>query len=99
MPQLDAWFKSMDPESVGVVGINEDIVAGDGLAFLDEIGGVLYPVVEGGGRQREVYRYRGLPYTVLLDREGRIVKTFYGFGSTLKPIVDAVTEELARPEG
>lgn len=32
--------------------------------------------------------------TVVLDGRGRIVRTFYGFGTSIQPIVDAVEEEL-----
>jgi hypothetical protein len=29
---------------------------------------------------RAIYHYRGLPYSVLLDRRGRIVRRIFGFG-------------------
>jgi len=95
MPLLDAWYRDeADRDRVEVVGINEDVDARAGVDFLDELGGVAYPVLRGEGDQRERYRYRGLPYTVVLDRQGRIVRTFYGFGTSIQPIVDAVEEEL-----
>ncbi len=29
---------------------------------------------------KQVYHYRGLPYSVLLDRRGRIIERIFGFG-------------------
>jgi thioredoxin-related protein len=29
---------------------------------------------------KERYHYRGLPYSVLLDRHGRIIERIFGFG-------------------
>ena len=77
-----------------VIGINEDLRIEDALGLLDEIGGIGYSNLRGDGDQRARYHYRGLPYTVVLDREGRIVRSFYGFGTTVAPIQEAVTAEL-----
>jgi hypothetical protein len=38
-----------------------------------------------------------LPYTVVLDRELRVVKSFYGFGRTVDPIRETVMRELGIP--
>jgi len=53
-----------------------------------------YPVAEGRGRLRAIYGYRGLPYTVVLDREGRLVKALYGFGESIDPIRQATFAAL-----
>lgn len=98
MPLLDELHRKLAGRPVTFVGVNEDVAPSDGIAFLDEIGGVTYPVVEGGGRQKQRYRYRGLPYTVVLDADGRIVRAFYGFGSSIAPIERAVRRELDRLE-
>jgi hypothetical protein len=39
-----------------------------------------FPVLAGGGRMKARYRYRGLPYSVLLDRRGRVIQRIFGFG-------------------
>ena len=77
--------------------MNEDRDPDAARGFLDDLGGVAYPVAEGGGRLREEYGYRGLPYTVVLDREGRIVEVVYGFGTTIDPIVRAAEAEIGAP--
>jgi len=96
MPELDAYARSIDSAEVVVIGLNEDVIPQKGLDFLAEIGGVGYPNAEGGGRLRDRYNYRGLPYTVVLDRNLAEVSRVYGFGSTIDPIRDVVEQELGR---
>jgi hypothetical protein len=38
-----------------------------------------FPVLLGKGRLRDRYHYIGLPYTVLLDRDGKVVQRWLGF--------------------
>ncbi len=86
--------RELRTQGVTVVGVNEDVVAADALAFIEELGGVAYPILAGRGRQRARYHYRGLPYTVIVDREGRVIRTLYGFGSSIAPIETVVHREL-----
>jgi thiol-disulfide isomerase/thioredoxin len=95
MPLLDAFARQLDPDQAIVIGLNEDLDPEDALAFIDEIGGVSYDHGQGGGRLRRSYNYRGLPYTVVLDRDLRVIRGFYGFGSSIDPIKEAVERELA----
>ena len=95
MPLLDELARELDPYRAVVLGLNEDVTPQRALDFLDELGGVSYPVAEGRGRLRNVYSYRGLPYTVVVAPDGRAVKAFYGFGSTIEPIRDAVRTAVA----
>lgn len=97
MPLLADLARRRAADGVVVLGLNEDVTSSAGLDFLAELGGVPYPVAEGGGRLKETYGYRGLPYTVVLDRDGRLVKALYGFGASIGPIEDAVEEALAGP--
>ena len=94
MPLLDELARSLDPSQAGVIGLNEDVLSEDGRAFLRELGGVSYPVAAGQGRLKADYGYRGLPYTVVLDAEGRLLKTLYGFGASIAPIENATREAI-----
>ena len=94
MPLLDTFARELDPEQAVVVGLNEDVAPRAGLAFIEELGGVSYESGTGEGRLRRQYNYRGLPYTIVLDRDLRVVKSFYGFGSSIDPIIQAVRQEL-----
>jgi thiol-disulfide isomerase/thioredoxin len=92
LPALDRLFHELRDEGVAVVGLNEDVDPAAGREFLSEIGGVEFANGVGRGRLRSVYGYRGLPYTVILDRNHRVVRTIYGFGTSVEPIREAVRE-------
>ena len=94
MPLLDAFALELDPEQAVVVGLNEDVAPSAGLAFIQELGGISYESGTGEGRLRRRYNYRGLPDTIVLDRDLRVVRSFYGFGSSIDPIIQAVQQEL-----
>ena len=94
MPLLDDFAGQLDPDRAVVLGLNDDVDPENALAFIEYLGGVGYVSGEGGGHLRRRYNYRGLPYTVVLDRDLRIVRSFYGFGSSIDPIKDVVESEL-----
>jgi cytochrome c biogenesis protein CcmG, thiol:disulfide interchange protein DsbE len=93
IPLLEELHRELGPEVV-VVGLNEDVDPAAGRRFLRELGGVTYPNAAGRGALRSEYGYRGLPYTLILDRELRVARRFYGFGTSLDPIRNAVLEEV-----
>ena len=95
MPLLATFANELDPDQAVLIGLIEDLDPEDALAFLEEIGGVGYPHGQGRGRLRNRYNYRGLPYTVVLDRDLRVIRGFYGFGSSIDPIEKTVERELS----
>jgi thiol-disulfide isomerase/thioredoxin len=81
LPLLDSLHRAVDRPDFAVIGINEDVNEEDGRAFAEQLGPELeMTMLLGRGRMRRRYHYSGLPYSVLLDREGRIVREYYGFG-------------------
>lgn len=94
LPLLDSLARALDPAEVAIIGLNEDVRAADGVAFLRELG-ISFPSAQGGGELRSRYGYRGLPYTVVLDRELRAVRTIYGFGGDVEPIRRAIAAASA----
>jgi thiol-disulfide isomerase/thioredoxin len=95
MPVLAEFAKTLDPHAAVVLGLNEDILAASALEFLSEVGDVPYPSGMGEGALRARYNYRGLPYTVVLDADLQVIRSFYGFGDSVDPIRDVVERELA----
>ncbi|MFW6040119.1 MAG: redoxin domain-containing protein, partial [Gemmatimonadota bacterium] len=79
LPLLDAYARELDSTRVVVLGLNEDVDPAAGLAFARELG-IGFTSVQGRGRLRRRYGYVGLPYTVILDADQRIIRTVYGFG-------------------
>lgn len=61
-----------------LVSVNEDIRTADARRFLDEFG-LQLPVLLGQGRSKRTLHYPGLPYTLLIDGDGRVVRKWIGF--------------------
>jgi thiol-disulfide isomerase/thioredoxin len=78
MPALDSLRREINDSSFLFVAMNEDEDVGAARAFLDEHG-FDFPVALGRGGLRQRFHYPGLPYTVLVDREGRMVNRWIGF--------------------
>jgi thiol-disulfide isomerase/thioredoxin len=78
-PHMIALYRDLPRAEFEIVAISDDVDLGAMRRFAREFNPP-FPVLVGGGRMREVYHYRGLPYSVLLDRDGRIVERVFGFG-------------------
>jgi thiol-disulfide isomerase/thioredoxin len=87
MPLLERLARAT--KDIVVIGLNEDVDIEHGRAFLRDVG-VTFPNAAGRGRLRDKYRYRGLPYTVVLDRDLRIIRTIHGFGGDIAPVLSAL---------
>jgi hypothetical protein len=48
---------------------------------------------------RSTYFYRGLPYSVLLDRQGRVIERLFGFGGDAEftRLHAAIAKEISGP--
>ena len=62
-----------------IAAISDDVSDSKMRAFVSEFRPP-FPILVGGGRMKAAYHYRGLPYSVLLDRQGRIIERIFGFG-------------------
>ncbi len=78
MPALDSLRQSISDADFRFLTMNEDVKRSDAETFIREFG-FDFPVLLGGGKLRERYHYMGLPFTVLLDREGRVTQRWVGF--------------------
>jgi thiol-disulfide isomerase/thioredoxin len=78
MNQLSREFPGGD---FVIVAVNEDVDEKAARRFLQELP-ANFVVPLGRGRMQEKVAYRGLPFTVLLDRNGAVIERFFGFGGT-----------------
>ena len=76
MAELYREFARKDFE---IAAISDDVDRGKMLAFVRQFRPP-FPILVGGGRMKQTYHYRGLPYSVLLDRRGRVIERIFGFG-------------------
>ena len=97
MPALDSLQKNISDPEFGFVTFNEDLNVDAAKAFIEEFG-FGFPVLLGRGKLRGRYHYVGLPFTALVDRQGRVVQRWLGFAgeAQLNAIRALIRAELAR---
>src|SRR5207302_61533 len=78
-PHMAQLYRELDRKDFEIVAISDDVDRGKMAAFLRAYRPP-FPILVGGGRMKQAYHYRGLPYSVLLDRRGRIIERIFGFG-------------------
>ncbi len=78
MPALDSLRRSIAHDDFLFITMNEDIAVGDARSFIDEFG-FDFPVLLGRGTLERKFHYYGLPYTVAVDREGRVLQRWIGY--------------------
>jgi len=72
MPLLESTFESFRDQGFVVLGIDFDESAELVAAFGEELGLSFPLLLDPGGKIQHLYKVRGYPTTVVLDREGRI---------------------------
>ncbi len=97
MPALDSLRASITDPEFQFMTFNEDVNVDDARGFLDEYG-FEFPVALGRGRLKNTYHYMGLPFTVLVDREGKVVQRWIGFAGEgqIQSIRSVTIAELER---
>ena len=78
-PHMADLYKSFGRDQFDIAAISDDVDPGKMRAFVTEFRPP-FPIFAGGGRMKAIYHYRGLPYSVLLDKQGRIIERIFGFG-------------------
>ncbi len=97
MPALDSLIAAIAHPDFAFVAMNDDIVKSSAEAFINEHG-FEFSVTLGGGKLQRDYHFLGLPFTVLVDRDGREVQRWIGFAgpNQIQGIRSVIEAELAR---
>jgi thiol-disulfide isomerase/thioredoxin len=100
LPALDALVRDLGDSAVAFITLNEDVERDRAAAFVTELG-FSYPVGLGEGRLRGRYYGFGLPFTMLVDAEGRAMYRWYGYGGAqqMAAIRRMVVDEAERTRG
>jgi thiol-disulfide isomerase/thioredoxin len=98
MPALDSLVRSFGGR-LGFAALSDDVAPEAARGFIREHR-FAFPVGLGLGRLKARFHYVGLPHTVLLDAEGRVVRQWSGYGGKrqLEAIAALVDAELARAQ-
>jgi len=97
-PHMGALYRDFARSDFAIAAISDDVDDGKMRAFVKEFRPP-FPILVGGGRMKGTYHYRGLPYSVLLDRHGRIVERIFGFGgpAEFSGLRDTIAKEIRAP--
>jgi thiol-disulfide isomerase/thioredoxin len=97
-PHMAALYRDFARGDFAIAAISDDVDDGKMRAFVRAFRPP-FPILVGGGRMKGTYHYRGLPYSVLLDRRGRIVQRIFGFGGAaeFRALRQTIAKEVAAP--
>lgn len=97
-PHMAELYRELPPADFAIAAISDDVSEAQMRAFVREFRPP-FPILAGAGRMKATYHYRGLPYSVLLDREGRVVSRLFGFGgeAEFRRLRETIANEIARP--
>lgn len=99
-PHMIDLYRRYGRDDFEVVAISDDVDRARMLAFVRQYH-PHFTMLVGGGRMKQTYHYRGLPYSVLLDRQGRVIERYFGFGgeSEFQHLATTVDREIAAGTG
>ncbi|HEY6809178.1 MAG TPA: TlpA disulfide reductase family protein [Gemmatimonadales bacterium] len=97
-PHMAELYRRFPRADFDIAAISDDVDAAKMRAFVRAFDPP-FPILVGGGRMKATYHYRGLPYSVLLDRRGRIIERLFGFGGAaeFRDLRAAIAKEIAAP--
>ncbi len=97
-PHMAELYREFDRRDFEIVAISDDVDRGKMLEFVREFRPP-FPVLVGAGRMKATYHYRGLPYSVLLDRRGRVIERLFGFGGAaeFRELRETIAKEVRAP--
>ena len=97
-PHMAALYGEFDRPRFEILAVSDDVDAARMRAFVAQFRPP-FPILVGGGAMKQRYHYRGLPYSVLLDRRGRVVERIFGFGGAAEfaRLHDAIAKEIRAP--
>jgi thiol-disulfide isomerase/thioredoxin len=78
-PHMAELYREFSRAAFDIAAISDDVSDSKMRGFVREFRPP-FPILVGGGRMKAIYHYRGLPYSVLIDRDGRIIERIFGFG-------------------
>lgn len=98
-PHMAELAREFQDRRFTILAISDDVDRGAMLRFLRQYDPGNLVILEGRGRMKRQYHYRGLPYTLLLDRAGRVVERIFGFGGEQEftRLRETIAKEVALP--
>src|SRR6266487_5081201 len=97
-PHMAELYREFDRKDFEIAGVSDDVDFGPMLAFVRKYRPP-FTILVGGGRIKQLYHYRRLPYSVLLDRQGRVIERIFGFGGAeeFRRLRQTIANEVRAP--
>ena len=97
-PHMAELYRDLSREGFAIAAISDDVSDRQMRAFVHAFQPP-FPILVGGGRMKATYHFRGLPYSVLLDRRGRVVERIFGFGgmAEFRQLRETIARVLREP--
>ena len=97
-PHMADLYREFERKDFEIAAVSDDVDRGAMVAFVRRYRPP-FPILVGSGRMKAIYHYRGLPYSVLLDRHGRVIERIFGFGGAaeFRELRDTIAKEVRVP--
>jgi thiol-disulfide isomerase/thioredoxin len=97
-PHMAELYREFDRRDFEIAAISDDVDRAKMRAFVQQFRPPFYILI-GAGHMKQTYHYRGLPYSVLLDRRGRVIERIFGFGGIeeFRQLHDTIANEVRAP--
>jgi thiol-disulfide isomerase/thioredoxin len=98
-PHMGDLARAFSDRRFVILAISDDVDRSAMLDFLRTYDPGNLVILAGGGRMKARYHYRGLPYSVLIDRQGRVIERIFGFGGEREfaRLRQTIAKEVAIP--
>lgn len=98
---LTQLYKQYNKDGLAIIGIAVDSLltpesVGDVKPLAEKLA-IPYPVAIATDKIGKDYHFKGIPTTVVIDKDGKIAKTFYGYHD--EKVIDAAVQKLLLPAG
>ncbi|HUC40006.1 MAG TPA: TlpA disulfide reductase family protein, partial [Gemmatimonadales bacterium] len=94
-PHMAELYRGLNRKDFDIAAISDDVSDTKMRAFVSEFRPP-FPILVGHGNMKAVYHYRGLPYSALLDKQGRIIERIFGFSGEdeFRHLREIITREI-----
>jgi cytochrome c biogenesis protein CcmG, thiol:disulfide interchange protein DsbE len=81
IPGIERLHEKYKDKGVVVLAVSMDDTGWDAVQSFVKENGIKYTVLKGNDNVAEKYQVRSIPMLMVIDKEGKIVKRYLGFGS------------------
>ncbi len=90
MPSVIKDVASFESEDIVLFGVNQGEAAKQVNSFVERREWNLNVVLDEKTKTSELYQVKGIPHTVIIDRDGKIANVFVGAGHNLKNAIESI---------